>query len=115
MTLTARKVGTALAAPLRYATRRWTRSMSLRVVVSTLVMGIGTVALLGAYVTTEIRDGLVDNRVDRVLAESARDAATAQERAATSTAANPQDLQQFVYELQTELRALGGESRGLVM
>lgn len=89
--------------------------MSLRVVASTLVVGIGTVALLGAYVTTQIRDGLVDNRVNRVLAESARDAATAQERADTSTAANPQDLQQFVYGLQTELRALGGESRGLVM
>ncbi|WP_062132000.1 MtrAB system histidine kinase MtrB [Demequina aestuarii] len=115
MTSIARSVGAALATPVRYATRRWTRSMSLRVVVSTLVMGIGTVALLGAYVTTQIRDGLVDNRVDRVLAESARDAATAQERAETSTAANPQDLQQFVYVLQTELRALGGESRGLVM
>ena len=89
--------------------------MSLRVVVSTLVVGIGTVVALGAYVTTDIRDGLVDDRVDTVLAESARDAATAQERADTSTAANPDDLQQFVYDLQLELRALGGQNRGLVM
>ncbi len=89
--------------------------MSLRVVVSTLVVGIGTVAALGAFVTTDIRDGLVDERVETVLAESARDATTAQERADTTTAANPADLQQFVYDLQTELRALGGENRGLVM
>ncbi|GIG55401.1 two-component sensor histidine kinase [Demequina activiva] len=108
-------MGAAVVAPLRTAVRRWTRSMSLRVVVSTLVVGIGTVVLLGAYVTTDIRDGLVDDRVETVLAESARDAATAQERADTSTAANPADLQQFVYDLQLELRALGGQSRGLVM
>ncbi len=115
MSVSARTVGAVLVAPFRLIVRRWTRSMSLRVVVSTLVVGIGTVALLGAYVSTEIRDGLVDNRVDRVLTESARDAATAQERADTSTAANPQDLQAFVYDLLVELRALGGESRGLVM
>ncbi|MFW2513128.1 MtrAB system histidine kinase MtrB [Demequina sp. SO4-13] len=115
MRASANAVREALAAPLRVALRRWTRSMSLRVVLSTLVVGIGTVALLGAYVTTQMRDGLVDNRVERVLAESARDAATAQERAGNSTAANPQDLQQFVYELTVQLRALGGESRGLVM
>lgn len=113
--MTARSVGAALIAPVRTAVRRWTRSMSLRVVVSTLVVGIGTVALLGAYVTTDIRDGLVDDRVETVLAESARDAATAQERADTSTASNPDDLQQFVYDLQLELRALGGQNRGLVM
>ncbi len=89
--------------------------MSLRVVVSTLVVGIGTVALLGAYVSTAVRDGLVDERVESVLAESARDAATAQERADTTTAANPADLQRFVYDLITELSGLGGESRGLVM
>ncbi|WP_234983290.1 MtrAB system histidine kinase MtrB [Demequina sp. NBRC 110053] len=89
--------------------------MSLRFVASTLVVGIGTVVLLGAYVTTDIRDGLVDERVDRVLAESAQDAAIAQLRAATTTAANPDELQTFVNDLQRELNGLGGESRGLVM
>ncbi len=89
--------------------------MSTRVVASTLVVGIGTVVLLGAYVSTEIRDGLVNDRVEDVLAESARAAATAKERADASTAANPQDLQQFVNELWIELRALGGEGRGQVI
>ncbi len=89
--------------------------MSVRIVSTTLVIGIGTVMLLGAYATTQIRDGLVDDRVDRVLAESARDAATAQERAASTTAANPADMQQFVYDLFIELRSLGGEQRGIVV
>lgn len=115
MRLSTRSIGAALLAPLRRGWRRWGRSMSTRVVTSTLVVGIGTVALVGAYVTTEIRDGLVDNRIERVLAESARDAATAQDRADNTTAANAQDLQGFVYDLWIEMRALGGENRGLVM
>lgn len=115
MRLSARSIGAALLAPLRRGWRRWGRSMSTRVVTSTLVVGIGTVALVGAYVTTEVRDGLVDNRIERVLVESARDAATAQDRADNSTAANAQDLQSFVYDLWIELRALGGENRGLIM
>ena len=104
-----------MIAPLQAALQRWTRSMSLRVVVSTLVVGIGTVMLLGAYVTTDIRDGLVEERVDRVLAESARDATIAQAAADATTASNPDDLQLFVDDLQRELRSLGGESRGLVV
>ncbi|MFV0633404.1 MtrAB system histidine kinase MtrB [Demequina sp.] len=115
MRLTARSVGAVLFAPLQRALRRWMRSMSLRVVVSTLVVGLGTVALLGAYVSSDIRDGLVDERVEGVLSESARDASTAQDRANTTTATNAADLQSFVYDLQLELRGLGGVNRGLVM
>lgn len=115
MTGTLRTAGAALTSPLKTFVRRWSRSMSLRVVASTLLLGLGTVAVLGAVVSTQIRDGLVDNRVERVLAESARDAATAQERVNASTAANPQNLQAFVYELLAELGSLGGESRGFVV
>src|SRR5690554_5772889 len=110
MRLSARSIGAALLAPLRRGWRRWGQSMSTSVVTSTLMVSIGTVALVGACVTTEVKDGLVDNRIDRVLVESARDAATAQDRADNFTSANAQDLQGFVYDLWIELRALGGES-----
>ncbi|MFV0286556.1 MAG: MtrAB system histidine kinase MtrB [Demequina sp.] len=89
--------------------------MSLRIVTTTLVIGIGTVMLLGAYATTQIRDGLVEDRVDRVLAESARDAATAQDLASSTTAANAADMQQFVLDLLIELRSVGGSQRGIVV
>lgn len=115
MTASGRSWGATVVAPLRTLGRRWSRSLSLRIVTSTLVVGIGTVLALGAYVTDEIRDGLVDGRVERVLSESARDSAIAQERADTTTAVNPAEMQQFVYDLMLELRALGGENRGLVM
>ncbi len=115
MSLSARAIGAALIAPVRQAALRWSRSMSLRVVSSTLVVGIGTVIALGAYATTQTRDGLVDNRVERILAESARDATIAQERASSTTAANPGDMQQLVFDLFDELRSLGGDQRGIVI
>ncbi|WP_061961719.1 MtrAB system histidine kinase MtrB [Demequina flava] len=115
MTEATRSVAGAIVAPLRSAARRWSRSLSLRIITSTLVVGIGAVLALGAYVTSEIRDGLVDDRVERVLSESARDATIAQQRAETTTAANPAEMQTFVYELLIELSTLGGDNRGLVM
>lgn len=115
MRLLPRSVGDSLTAPPARLARRWSRSLLFRVVVSTLVMGLGAVALLGAYVTTQIRDGLVETRVERILAESARDAAVAQRDVDNSPAETPGDLQQLVLDLVDKLRVLGGDSRGLVL
>ena len=49
----------AVQAPRRRFGLRWRRSLMFRVVVTTLLIGFGTVALLGAYVNSQIRDGLV--------------------------------------------------------
>jgi two-component system sensor histidine kinase MtrB len=84
-------------------------------VVSTLIVGLGAVALLGAIVTTEIRDGLVQNRVERILAESARDAITVQERVDASPAATEVEFEQLVGDLINGLGVVGGESRELVL
>lgn len=87
----------------------------LRLVVTTLVVGLGAVGLLGAFVMAQIRDGLVETRVERILAESARDSAAAQTQMNASTAETPGELQQLVYDTLDALRVLGGESRGLVL
>lgn len=110
-----RAVGLAFIAPLRRAWLWWTRSLTLRVVSSTLAVGLSAVALLGAYVTTEIRDGLVDKRVDRILSESARDVAAAQERVEASTAETPGDLQQLVNDVLLSVGLVGGDTRGYVL
>jgi two-component system sensor histidine kinase MtrB len=108
-------VGAAAAAPSRRLAGRWRRSLLFRVVATTLVIGFGTVALLGAYVTTEIRDGLVETRVDRILQQSAQDAATAQEDINASPAESAGALQQLVLDLADKLRVLGGEDRSFVL
>jgi two-component system sensor histidine kinase MtrB len=93
----------------------WSRSLSLRVVTSTLAVGLVSVALLGAYVTSEIRDGLVDKRVGRILSESARDVLAAQDRVDASTAESEGDLQQLVNDVLESLGVVGGDTRGLVL
>ncbi len=104
-----------LLAPGRTLVRRWSRSMLLRVITSTLVVGLVAVAGLGAYVTSEIRDGLVEKRVVRILAESARDVASTQQLIAASTAETPGDLQQLVNDQGAAVGRLGGEGRGWVL
>lgn len=108
-------MGRAFIAPLRRVWKWWTHSLSLRVISSTLIVGLSAVALLGAYVTSEIRDGLVDKRVERILSESARDVASAQARVDASTAETPGDLQQLVNDVLDSLGLVGGDTRGMVL
>nr|PZM98043.1 MAG: two-component sensor histidine kinase [Actinomycetota bacterium] len=108
-------MGLMLTAPLRRVWLWWTHSLSLRVVSSTLLVGLVSVAALGAYVTNEIRDGLVDKRVGRILAESARDVTAAQEQVNASTAESEGDLQQLVNDVLESLGVVGGDTRGLVL
>ncbi len=110
-----RAIGSATTGTVRRGWSRWRRSMMLRVVASTAVVGLGSVAALGAYVSSHIRDGLVETKVDRILAESARDAADAQSKIDASPARTPGDLQKFVNDLVTELHAIGGENRGVIL
>ena len=89
--------------------------MALRVVVLTGFVGLASVAALGAYVSSEIRDGLVSTKIDRILAESARDAANAQLTISESPARTPGDLQTLVNDLVSNLHAIGGENRGVLL
>ena len=115
MKLRRRSVGAAAAAPPRRLAGRWRRSLLFRVVATTLVIGFGTVALLGAYVTTQIRDGLVDKRVDSVLGQAAQDAATAQTDVDASPAEIGNDLQSLVIDVLAKQRVLGGGNREVVL
>jgi len=111
----ARAIRMMLLAPVQTMWRRWTRSMLLRVITSTLVVGLAAVAVLGAYVTTQIRDGLVERRVERILVESARDVDSTQQTFDASTAETPGELQQLVIDQVAALSKLGGESRDLLL
>ncbi|WP_430868541.1 MtrAB system histidine kinase MtrB [Demequina aurantiaca] len=115
MTAQTSSIGATLTGPLQKFWLRWSRSMMLRLVVTTLVVGVGAVAILGAYLTTEIRDGLVETSVDRILVESARDSAAAQAQMDASTAETTGELQQLVLDMIDALQVLGGDSRGLVL
>ncbi len=87
----------------------------LRVVTSSIVLGFVFVAALGAFVSAQVRDGLVDTKVERILAECARDSAGAQARVDSAATLTLGELEQLEYELVTELRRLGGEDREILL
>ena len=47
----------------------WRRSIQARVVASTVLLSFAVVAGLGWFLLGQIREGLLDNRVDAVVAE----------------------------------------------
>ena len=113
--ISARTLWRALLVPAREGWQRWRRSMLLRVVGTTIVVGLSAVALLGAIVTTQIRDGLVDTSIQRILAESAQDSADAQGVFDTTAAVTPSDLQQVVSNQIVALQNSGGDERGVIV
>ena len=68
------------AARLRGSLTVWRRSIQARVVVSTLILTTLVVTVVGWYLLRQTRDGLLDHRVDAVVAESASEADDARSR-----------------------------------
>ncbi|MBC7291597.1 MAG: HAMP domain-containing histidine kinase [Actinotalea sp.] len=81
--------------------------MQLRVITSTLVVGILAVAALGGFLSGAIRDGLYEQRVAQILEETARSTEAAQATFSASTASTGPELQTLFYDLVPAL-ALGG-------
>ncbi len=67
-------------AGLRRALTFWRRSIQARVVVTTLVLSAVVISAVGWLLLRQTRDGLLDNRVDAVLAESASETLAANTR-----------------------------------
>lgn len=89
----------------------WRSSLQLRVVSSALVVGILTVAALGAYMSTSIRDGLFEQRLAEVDDESARSTAQAQLRFDAAPATSPDGVQQLLYDMLSLIQGSGSGSR----
>ncbi|NYG55207.1 MtrAB system histidine kinase MtrB [Nocardioides perillae] len=58
----------------------WRRSIQLRVVVSTLLLTAAVVGAVGWFLLQQTRDGLLDNRVEAVVAEAENETAEAENR-----------------------------------
>src|SRR3954468_7426493 len=70
--------------PLRRATgwvrRRWRRSLQLRVVATTILLGLAVVAIVGALLLDRIQSGLVAERLNAARGEAQRGRTDAQAR-----------------------------------
>ena len=65
---------------VRRALTFWRRSVQARVVASTVVLSATVVGIVGAFLMQQTRDGLVDNRVDQVVAEAENETAEARNK-----------------------------------
>lgn len=95
---------------LRRGLTVWRRSVQARVVVSTVLLCAVVVGLVGWVLLRQVRDGLLDDRVDSVVAEADNETQEARTRlrAATGTDVDAADqLEQVVQPI-----ILRGEARG---
>ncbi|WP_245612597.1 MtrAB system histidine kinase MtrB [Actinotalea ferrariae] len=104
---TLRLAGLRLRRGVRGLVHGFRASLQIRVITSTLVVGILAVAVLGGFLSDRIRDGLYEQRVAQVLEETARSTEAAQATFSASTASTGPELQTLFYDLVPAL-ALGG-------
>jgi two-component system sensor histidine kinase MtrB len=95
-------------------TRPWRRSLQLRVVATTMLLGMVVIVVLGGLLYTRIRDGLVQDRLVVARSEAARGLRDAQARFDTVT--DPDGLNVLVNDLLPRLASPDGDrSRDVVL
>ncbi|MFJ3931965.1 MULTISPECIES: MtrAB system histidine kinase MtrB [unclassified Streptomyces] len=80
-----------LRRPLLPAVRLWRRNIQLRVVVTTLLMSLGVVLLLGFVVIGQVRNGLLDAKSKAAQSQAAGGFAVAREQADTPVGPSGQE------------------------
>ncbi|HTR68707.1 MAG TPA: MtrAB system histidine kinase MtrB [Mycobacteriales bacterium] len=83
--------------------RRWRRSLSVRVVASTLVLSAGVSLLLGATILAQVRSGLLDSASRSALAQLSSGVGRAQNQFLAQPGSNPRAAEQTAYEVITAL------------
>ncbi|QCB93165.1 HAMP domain-containing histidine kinase [Cellulomonas shaoxiangyii] len=107
-----RRLGRVRAARrVRTVARWWRSSLQVRVLTSTLAIGLVALALLGVYVGARISSGLFDARRDQVLEEGARSTQQAQDVFSSATATTRADVQQLLRDVTLAQRSGGSGER----
>ncbi|WP_298460367.1 MtrAB system histidine kinase MtrB [uncultured Cellulomonas sp.] len=97
----------------RRALRRWRSSLQVRVITSTLVIGLATMLLVGGVLSDSIRDGLFEQRLEEVLNESSRSTRQAQDNF-DAAPANTQ-VQLLFIDLVRALQVGGAGDRDVII
>jgi two-component system sensor histidine kinase MtrB len=96
---------------VRAWTRLWRSSLQVRVITSTLAIGLVALSLVGGYVSSRMADGLFDARLKQVQQESARSAQQAQATLDSSTATASTDVQRLLKDVAESQRTGGSDRR----
>ena len=96
---------------IRSALRWWRGSLQVRVLTSTLAIGLAALALVFAYVGQRTADGLFRARLQQVLQESARSTQQAQDTFDSATATTGSEVQQLLSDVTAAQHNAGSGSR----
>jgi two-component system sensor histidine kinase MtrB len=101
----------------RRAVRAWRRSLQVRVVASTMLLGVAVVTLLGAYLAEEISERLFESRRDQALEEARRGMEQAQNILnSTTEVGSTDDLRLTAKQLQIGLEDVApGRERDVLL
>jgi two-component system, OmpR family, sensor histidine kinase MtrB len=96
--------------------RRWRSSLQVRVIASTLAIGLVALAAVGLYVGERMREGLFDARVHQILEDSARSAAQAQETFTSAQVSTGAEVQGLLHDVALAQRtSSAGERREVLL
>lgn len=95
--------------------RRWQSSLQLRVLASTLTIGLVALAVIGGYVGERTRAGLFDQRLTQVLSESLRSTQQTQEVLAASAADTYTGVALLLEDVTTAQRNGGSGERDVFL
>ncbi|GAB4083745.1 two-component system sensor histidine kinase MtrB [Myceligenerans cantabricum] len=93
---TTRRARVAVARLARRVVHAFRASLRLRIMASALVIGVVAVAALGLYLSTSVRDGMVERRLESIDDESAALTADAEEQFRSATIVDEQQAQQLM-------------------
>ncbi|MEE6273428.1 MtrAB system histidine kinase MtrB [Georgenia wangjunii] len=99
----------------RTVAMRWRSSLRLRVGTLTALVGLAALVVLALFVTMTIRDGLFEERRDRVLADAAARAVTVQQRFDTGLATTGPEVQDLANDLIVSLQGAGSGAVGTML
>ena len=107
-------------AALRTSARRllhlWRASLQFRVIVSTMLLGLIVVLMLGSYLYQRIADGLVNDRILTARAEATSQARAAQSRFDSAGRTDAVSLTQLAYDVVGQLSSPGADqSREVIL
>jgi len=101
---------------VRSVRRRWSRSMRLRVVATTMLLGLLVVLVVGTFLSFRIQAGLIQSRQDSAMLEAEHLTEQAESLFAASDYTEADGQDQFVNDMMPTLEGPGGpEARGVLL
>lgn len=112
----ARRARFALWSTGRWFLHLWRASLQFRVIISTMLLGLIVVLLLGTYLYQRIADGLVSDRIQTARAEAASHASAAQSRFDSAGRTDSVSLTQLAFDVVGQAASPGADqSREVIL